>query len=61
MAEQLHITSCAYGNLERGKYYFSATALIFMLLMMEENELKDFLNEFRERVYKLEHKEINDK
>lgn len=57
MAERLRITSRAYGDLERGKYCFSAVALLFLLLMLSEEETKDFLKEFRKRVDELEHKE----
>ena len=58
MAEQLHITSRAYGDLERGKYCFSTISLLFLLLMLSNDELKDLLNEFRKRVYNLEHQEV---
>ena len=51
MAEQLHITSRAYGDLERGKYCFSAIALIFFLLMLSDDERKTLLEGFRKRVY----------
>ena len=57
MAERLRITSRAYGDLERGKYCFSAIALLFLLLMLNDDELKVFLERFRKRVYDLEHKE----
>ena len=57
MAERLRITSRAYGDLERGKYCFSAVALLFLLLMLSEEEVKGFLKEFRKRVDELEHKE----
>ena len=57
MAERLRITSRAYGDLERGKYCFSAVALLFLLLMLSEDVAKDFLREFRKRVDELEHKE----
>ena len=57
MAEQLHITSRAYGDLERGKYCFSAIVLLFFLLMLSDDELKAFLEGFRKRAYDLEHKE----
>ena len=57
MAERLRITSRAYGDLERGKYGFSAVALLFLLLMLSDEETKDFLKEFRKRVDELEHKE----
>lgn len=57
MAERLRITSRAYGDLERGKYCFSAITLLFLLLMLSEAELKDLLDRFRERVYDLEQQE----
>lgn len=47
MAERLHITCRAYGDLERGKYCFSAVALLFLLLMLGEDEIKGFLDKFR--------------
>ena len=57
MAERLRITSRAYGDLELGKYCFSAVALRFLLLMLSEDEVKGFLKEFRKRVDEPEHKE----
>lgn len=54
IAERLRITSRAYGDLERGKYSFSATALIFFLLMMEADERLELPDEFREKVYAME-------
>lgn len=54
MAEQLHITSRAYGDLERGRYCFSAALLLFLLLMLSDRELAAFLGGFRERVRELE-------
>lgn len=57
MAEQLRITARAYGDLERGKYCFSAVALLFLLLMLNDDELKSFLEGFRKRVYDLEQQE----
>ena len=57
MAEHLRITSRAYGDLERGKYCFSAVALLFLLLMLSDEEAAGFLKEFRKRVDELEHKE----
>lgn len=58
MAEYLHITSRAYGDLEKGKYCFSALTLLFLLLMLTDNEVKSFLVEFRKRVKELEHQEV---
>ena len=40
MAEKLRITVRAYSDLERGIYCFSAVALVFLLLMLEEREIK---------------------
>ncbi len=51
MAERLRITSRAYGDLERGKYCFSAIALLFLLLMLSDDERKTLLEGFRKRVY----------
>lgn len=40
MAEKLRITGRAYSDLERGIYCFSTVALIFLLLMLKEDEMK---------------------
>lgn len=48
MAEQLHVTARAYGDLERGKFCFSATTFSLLLLMLNEDELKEFLDGLRE-------------
>lgn len=45
-ASQLGITGRAYGDLERGKYCFSATALLFLLVMLDDNEIREMLNDF---------------
>ena len=57
MAERLRITSRAYGDLERGKYCFSAITLLFLLLMLDGAELKALLGEFRKRVHALEYED----
>ena len=57
MAEALHITSRSYGDLERGKYCFSAITLLFLLLTLGDEEQKLLLEGFREKVRELEHKE----
>lgn len=54
MAEKLRISSRAYGDLERGKYCFSSTALLFMLNMMEDEEVGMLLDGFQEQVERLE-------
>ncbi len=50
MAEQLHVTARAYGDLERGKFCFSAVTLILLLLMLKENELNELLGVLREKL-----------
>ncbi len=47
MAERLRISSRAYNDLERGKYCVSASVLIFILLLLNEQELHDFLYKIR--------------
>lgn len=50
MAEKLHITQRAYSDLERGKNCFSIVPLIFLLLQMDEDELRNFLKELRKKL-----------
>ena len=38
MSEELRITTRAYGDLERGKYCFSAFALLFLLRLSGKEE-----------------------
>lgn len=52
MAEKLRITGRAYSDLERGIYCFSAVALVFLLLMLEEGEIKELLSPLREEIEK---------
>lgn len=54
MAENLRISVRAYGDLERGKYCFSAVSLLFLLLLLDEDQLLGFLGDFRGRVYTFE-------
>ena len=58
MVEQLRITSRAYGDLERGKYCFSAIALLFLLLMLSDEERKRFLENFHKRICELERHDV---
>lgn len=53
MAEQLHITSRAYGDLERGKFCFSAVTLLFLMLIDDDSQ-STLLETFREKVHTLE-------
>ena len=50
MAERLRITARAYSDLERGKFAFSSTALLFLILMLEQQELGEMLKTLRERL-----------
>lgn len=50
MAEHLHVTSRAYGDLERGKFCFSATTLIYLLLMLSSEELIKFMAPLRKKL-----------
>ena len=54
MAEKLRITGRAYSDLERGIYCFSAVALVFLLLMLEEGEIKELLSPLRDEIEKVE-------
>ena len=58
MAEKLRITGRAYSDLERGIYCFSAVALVFLLLMLEEGEIKEVLPPLREEIEKVESREV---
>ena len=58
MAEKLRITGRVYSDLERGIYCFSAVALVFLLLMLEEHELKELLSSLREEIAKVEDREV---
>ena len=58
MAEKLRITGRAYSDLERGIYCFSAVALVFLLLMLEEGEIKEVLSLLREEIEKVENREV---
>lgn len=49
MAEQLQITGRTYGDLERGRYSFATVTLLFLLLMLDDDELKNFVDGFRKR------------
>ena len=58
MAEKLRITGRAYSDLERGIYCFSAVALVVLLLMLEEGEIKEILSLLREEIEKVENREV---
>lgn len=58
MAEKLRITGRAYSDLERGIYCFSTVALIFLLLMLKEDEMKEFLTALRGEITKAKGREV---
>ena len=58
MAEKLRITGRAYSDLERDIYCFSVAALVFLLLMLEEWEIKEFLSPLLEEIEKVESREV---
>ena len=58
MAEKLRITGRAYSDLERGIYCFSAVALVFLLLMLEDGEIKELLSPLRDEIEKVEGREV---
>lgn len=44
--------------MERGIYCFSAVALVFLLLMLEEGEIKELLSPLRDEIEKAEGREV---
>lgn len=58
MVEKLRITGRTYSDLERGIYFFSAVALVFLLLMLEEGEIKELLSPLRDEIEKVEDREV---
>ena len=54
MAEKLRISGRAYSDLERGIYCFSTVALVFLLLMLEEGEIKELLSPLLDEIEKVE-------
>lgn len=58
MAEVLRITPRAYGDLERGKYCFSAVTLLFLFYLLEPDEIKILLEVFIKKVHTLENTDV---
>ena len=44
--------------MERGIYCFSAVALVFLLLMLEEGAIKELLSPLRDEIEKVEGREV---
>lgn len=59
VAVQLKITGRAYGDLERGKYCFSTPSLLFLMLMLEDEEIRKLLQDFHNYVDTLETDELS--
>lgn len=47
MAESLHISARAYNNVKRDRQSLSASTLIFLLLMLSDEEVLTFLEDMR--------------
>ncbi len=58
MAEKLRITARAYGDLERGKFCFSAPALVALLTTLHGDEVNEFMEALRHAVDELDGKEV---
>ncbi len=54
MSEQLHISWRSYSNLERGRSGFSAKSLLFLLLMLSQEETDLLLADLRVQLRELE-------
>ena len=54
MAEQLHISSRAYSDLERGKYAASAPTLLFLFSMLEADAQRVLIQQFMKQIQALE-------
>lgn len=57
MSELLHITTRSYIDLEKGKYCLSTKSLMFLLLLMDKDEIYQLLLDFKEMIDKAERKD----
>ena len=57
MAERLRVSSRAYGDLERGKYCFSAVALLFFFSLLPAREVLELLKVFVKKAQALENQD----
>lgn len=48
MSELLHITPRAYSDLEKGKYCLSTKSFLYLLLLMNAEDINCLLAEFRQ-------------
>lgn len=58
MAEEMRISSRAYGDLERGKFCFSALSLLFFLFTLKDEEILQFIQDFRTALFQVEEQEV---
>lgn len=47
MAEILHISPRSYADQEHGKYGFSALSVIYFLLFLRDDDVRNFLKDFQ--------------
>ena len=61
MAEQLHISTRAYSDIERALYSFSVYSFTFLLLMLDPIEINELIGRLRSKMeyitIELEHEE----
>lgn len=58
LAEELRITTRAYGDLERGKYCVSSISLLFLFYLLDPDDLRVVLEDFIKKVHIIENKEV---
>lgn len=59
MSEYLRISTRAYGDLERGRFCFSATSLLFLMAFLDEKDVLKLLDEFKKLIDEVENKEAD--
>ena len=59
MSELLYITPRAYNDLEKGKYCPCTKSLMFLLLLMDKDEIHQLLMDFKKMVDEVERKDAN--
>ncbi len=59
MSEYLRISTRAYGDLERGRFCFSATSLLFLMACLDEKDVLKLLDEFKKLIDEVENKEAD--
>lgn len=59
MSELLCITPRAYSDLERKKYCLSTSSLLFLLSLMSEEELQEFMKDFKKMIQEADERERN--